>query len=135
MVQERSEALCFEKCRGASLGSRAATLPPGHGSCFTGFPRGALQGEADLSRGRCSWAAPGFRPQCRVQPLCTRGTAAILNLVLLYVMLLHGPQAEVSAWRFFTWSSGLKGQVWEPLPQTPSEQVKLDEAQRKKKKG
>lgn len=112
LVQERSEALCFEKCRGASLGSRAATLPPGHGQgCFTGFPRGSSR------RGRISpgaGAAGPLRLQTSVPgaaPLHEGHCRHPESRPSIHDASAHGPQAEVSAWRFFTWSSGLKGQV------------------------
>ena len=57
-------------------------------AALQGF-RGALQGGGGSLPGQVQLGCSGFRPQCRVQPLCTRGTATILNLVLLYVMLLH----------------------------------------------
>lgn len=62
---------------------------PGHGrGCFTRTAPGSSR-SGRISPGAGAAGLLGLQISVRVQPLCARGAAAILNLVLVYVMLLH----------------------------------------------
>ena len=85
---------------------------PGHGrGCFLEFPQGSSR-RGQISPG--AGAAGLLRLQISVAgaaPLHEGHCHHLESRPFLSVASAHGPQTEVSAQRFFTWSSGLKGQV------------------------